>query len=158
MYSDISTRIISSSFPKSASASAFESSVLPTPVGPRNRKEPIGLFGSFRPTLPLLTAFARAFTASSWPMTLFSSVFSNFPSLAVSVSFSLLNGILVQAEITSATSSSVTDTFLFSWLFSNRAFACSSFFMVSFCSRWRREASSMFPVLIQFSFSAPRSL
>jgi len=31
------------------SASALVSSVLPTPVGPRNRKEPIGLLGSCRP-------------------------------------------------------------------------------------------------------------
>ena len=35
-----------------ASASALLSSVLPTPVGPRNRKEPTGRLGSLSPTLP----------------------------------------------------------------------------------------------------------
>ncbi len=33
------------------SARSFASSVLPTPVGPRNRKEPIGLVGSLIPAL-----------------------------------------------------------------------------------------------------------
>ena len=42
----ISTRIISWSEPNITSASALDSSVLPTPVGPRKRKEPIGLLGS----------------------------------------------------------------------------------------------------------------
>ena len=51
--------------PNTASANAFDSSVLPTPVGPRKRNEPIGLFGFLSPTLPLLTAFATALTASS---------------------------------------------------------------------------------------------
>ena len=69
MYSDISTRIIASSFPNTASARAFATSVFPTPVGPRNRNEPIGLAGSFKPTRPLFTAFATALTASSCPIT-----------------------------------------------------------------------------------------
>ena len=41
------------------SAKALESSVFPTPVGPKNKKEPIGLFGSFNPTLPLRIAFKK---------------------------------------------------------------------------------------------------
>ena len=65
MYSDISTLIIASSEPNTDSASAFDNSVFPTPVGPKNKNEPIGLFGSFNPTLPLRTALATAFTASS---------------------------------------------------------------------------------------------
>jgi len=65
IYSDISTRIIDCSLPNTASASAFEISVFPTPVGPKNRKEPIGRLGSFNPTRPLRTAFATALTASS---------------------------------------------------------------------------------------------
>jgi len=67
--SDISTRISASSLPNIASARAFESSVFPTPVGPRKRNEPIGLSGSLRPTLPLLIALAIELTASSWPIT-----------------------------------------------------------------------------------------
>ena len=76
IYSDISTRIIAFSSPNNASASALESSVFPTPVGPKNIKEPIGLFGSFNPTRPRLIAFATIFTASSCPITLFFNVSS----------------------------------------------------------------------------------
>ena len=53
-----------SSEPKTASARAFASSVLPTPVGPENIKLPIGLLGLFRPTLARLIAFEIATTAS----------------------------------------------------------------------------------------------
>ena len=42
----------------------FASSVLPTPVGPRNINEPIGLFSSLSPALARITAFATAVTAS----------------------------------------------------------------------------------------------
>ena len=49
MYSDISMRIKDSSLPNMNSAKALASSVLPTPVGPRNMKEPIGFFTSLRP-------------------------------------------------------------------------------------------------------------
>ena len=56
---------MASSLPKTASANAFDTSVLPTPVGPRNKNEPIGLLGSLSPTLPLLTALETAVTASS---------------------------------------------------------------------------------------------
>ena len=69
MYSDISTRIIACSCPKTASASALDISVLPTPVGPRKRNDPIGRLGSFNPTRPLRTALATADTASSCPIT-----------------------------------------------------------------------------------------
>ena len=45
------------------------SSVLPTPVGPINRKLPSGLLGSLSPARFLLIASATALTASSCPMT-----------------------------------------------------------------------------------------
>src|SRR5579885_3443412 len=51
IYSDMSMRSIALSSSKRNSASAFVSSVLPTPVGPRKRKEPIGRFGSWSPAL-----------------------------------------------------------------------------------------------------------
>ena len=44
IYSDISTRIRSSSLPNKA-YNVFDSSVLPTPVGPKNKNDPIGRFG-----------------------------------------------------------------------------------------------------------------
>src|SRR3954464_15921592 len=49
MYSDMSRRTIAVSSLKRYSASAFVSSVLPTPVGPRNMNEPIGRCGSCSP-------------------------------------------------------------------------------------------------------------
>ena len=63
IYSDISRRIIACSSPYTASASARHSSVLPTPVGPRNRKLPTGRAGSLSPTLPRRTALATVSTA-----------------------------------------------------------------------------------------------
>ena len=51
------------------SANALANSVLPTPVEPRNRNEPIGLFGSFIPALARRIALATAVTASSCPIT-----------------------------------------------------------------------------------------
>ena len=45
------------------------SSVLPTPVGPRNMNEPIGRFGSCRPARARRTAVETACTASVWPTT-----------------------------------------------------------------------------------------
>ena len=68
--SDISTLIIAFSLPNMLSASAFASSVLPTPVGPKNKNEPVGLLGSVSPTLPLLIALDTEDTASSCPITL----------------------------------------------------------------------------------------
>ena len=104
MYSDISTRIMASSEPNMASANALDSSVLPTPVGPKNRKEPMGRLGSFRPTRPLRMALATAVTASSWPMTRLCSVFSSFNSRSLSFSASFCTGILVHWATTSAIS------------------------------------------------------
>src|ERR1041385_6522734 len=49
MNSLMSMRTIAFSSSKRNSASALHSSVLPTPVGPRKRNEPIGRFGSPRP-------------------------------------------------------------------------------------------------------------
>nr|GMC71639.1 hypothetical protein Iba_chr03bCG4420 [Ipomoea batatas] len=60
-------RLSSDGFCQSASFSIpyiTRSSVLPTPVGPQKSIAAIGLFGSFKPTLDLLTALAMAVTAS----------------------------------------------------------------------------------------------
>ena len=69
MYSDMSRRTIAVSSLKRYSASALVSSVLPTPVGPRNMNEPIGRFGSCKPARERRTAVATACTASAWPTT-----------------------------------------------------------------------------------------
>ena len=125
IYSDISTRIIAFSSPNNASASALESSVFPTPVGPKNIKEPIGLFGSFNPTRPRLIAFATIFTASSCPITLFFNVSSRPSRRCDSLWLIRVTGIFVQEETTSATSFSVTLTRL-------TAFFCSQSFSLFF--------------------------
>ena len=69
-YSDMSTRIIFFASPKSASATALASSVLPTPVGPRKSSTPSG---RSNPSLsgPLFRIRRRetARTASRWPTT-----------------------------------------------------------------------------------------
>ena len=47
------------------SASAFASSVLPTPVGPAKMKQPVGRRGSLSPLRLRRTALATAWTAAS---------------------------------------------------------------------------------------------
>ena len=69
MYSDMSMRTSAVSSSNRKAASALVSSVLPTPVGPRNMNEPIGRFGSCRPARARRTAVETASTASRWPTT-----------------------------------------------------------------------------------------
>ena len=157
IYSDMSTRIISLSCPNTASASALESSVLPTPVGPKNRKEPIGRFGSFIPTRPRRTALATAFTASSWPTTLSCSISSKCFNRSVSASCNFCTGIFVQSAITSATSFSVT-TSLFFW---RLASACACIWSIvscnSFCCLLISPASAKSSAMIASSFFCSNS-
>ena len=68
MYSDMSMRSSAASSSNRNSASALVSSVLPTPVGPRNMNEPIGRCGSCKPARARRTAVETAFTASAWPI------------------------------------------------------------------------------------------
>src|SRR3990172_5849066 len=49
MYSDISKRISALSLPNRKEARLRATSVLPTPVGPRNKNTPTGRVGVFRP-------------------------------------------------------------------------------------------------------------
>ena len=90
------------------SASDFASSVLPTPVGPKNRNEPIGLPGSFIPAFDLIMASVTLVTASSCPITLLWSSVSRCRVLFLSDSVSFATGIPVHLEIILAISSSVT--------------------------------------------------
>ena len=154
MYSDISTRIIACSLPNTASAKALESSVFPTPVGPRNRKEPIGLAGSFRPTLPRFTARATADTASSWPITRFFRTFSRFARRRDSPSVRRCTGIFVQSDTISATAASPTtgDFRLFLRSAFLRSFSSSA--STLFCLAWAFLAlsRSAFTTACSFSF------
>src|SRR5437773_615262 len=69
MNSLISILMSASSLPNMNSASAFASSVFPTPVGPRKMNDPIGRLGSFRPARARRTALEMISIASCWPMT-----------------------------------------------------------------------------------------
>jgi len=108
MYSDMSIRTMAFSSPNMASASVLHSSVLPTPVGPRNRKEPMGRLGSFRPTRLRRMALATAVTASSCPTTRWWSFSSSFSRRMDSSSVSRVTGMPVQPATTLAMSSAVT--------------------------------------------------
>ena len=92
------------------SASARASSVLPTPVGPMNRKVPIGRFGSWSPARERRSAFETASTAASWPITRSCRRSSIWISFSTSPSISLETGMPVQLATTSATSSSSTSS------------------------------------------------
>ena len=89
-------------------AKALVNSVLPTPVGPRNRNEPLGRLGSDKPARERRTAFDTATTASSCPTTRLckkSSMCSNFSRSPCSI---FDTGMPVAALTTSAISLSVT--------------------------------------------------
>ena len=141
------------SLPNILRARALVSSVLPTPVGPKNINEPIGLFLSLSPTLALLIALARTSIASSCPITLAFKSLSRFFSFSVSVSVSFVAGIFVQLDTTAHISSLPIDT----W----DSFSCffhfsSSALILSFSSfSWSRilAAFSKFWETIASSFS-----
>src|SRR5215212_3778465 len=106
MYSDMSMRTMASSSPKRNSASVRASSVLPTPDGPRNTKEPVGRFGSLRPARDRRIALETTWMAWCCPMTRLWSSSSMRMSFCVSASVSLKTGIPVHMETMSAISSS----------------------------------------------------
>ena len=111
MYSDMSMRTMAFSLSKRNSASALLSSVLPTPVGPRNRKEPMGLFSSCSPARARLTASDTALTACFCPITRAPRRSSMCTSLARSPSCRRAAGMPVQVATTLAMSPSVTSSF-----------------------------------------------
>ena len=114
VYSDRSSRTSLSGEPNSASASARPSSVLPTPVGPRNRNEPTGRPGWPSPARPLRTASATASTASSWPTMRRCSSSSRRSSRSRSAAPSSATGMPVRRATIWAMSSAVIRGFLLS--------------------------------------------
>ncbi len=147
-----------SSCPNKASDNALESSVFPTPVGPRKRNEPIGRFGAFSPTRPRLTAFATAVTASSWPITRLWRVCSSFWRRIPSDSFNLCTGTFVHTATTDAISSSVTVTGFPLFFFWKRLRSFWSCFCASSFSRKIADASSRFPLPSASSIASIRSV
>ena len=110
MYSDMSRRTIACSESNISSVKLFASSVLPTPVGPRKRKEPIGRLGSESPARERRSALETASIASSWPTTLSCRRSSILISFSTSPSIRRLTGMPVHLATTSAMSSSVTSS------------------------------------------------
>ena len=107
----MSMRTIARSSSNRKSASALASSVLPTPVGPRNRNEPVGRSGSAMPARERRTASddgARPRPAGRSAARRCTS--SMRSSLAVSPSSSRPVGMPVQASTTSAISSGPTSS------------------------------------------------
>lgn len=96
MYSDISRRTSWFSLSNSCSAKALANSVLPTPVGPRKRNDPVGCCCRPKPALDLNTASATACTASFWPTTRWCNRSARPRSRAFSFWPSLVTGIPVQ--------------------------------------------------------------
>ena len=116
MYSDMSIRIRWSSESNRNDASDLHSSVLPTPVGPRNRKLPYGRFGSESPERERRMASATRRTASSCPTTRSCRRASILSSLSRSPCIIFDTGMPVARETTSAISSAPT------WVRSSFAF------------------------------------
>ena len=146
IYSDISTLTSAFSSLNMNSARANASSVLPTPVGPRNINDPIGRFSSAMPALLRLIEDAILDIASSCPTTRFLRSASTRINLFASDSRILLIGIPVQRDTISAISSSVISSFKIRlWLCNLRNFPSSakSFF----------SASGIRPYLISATFA-----
>ena len=101
-------RTMASRLSNKKSASALHNSVLPTPVGPINKKEPTGRLGSDNPARLRRMAFDTESTASFWPITCSCKLSSMRSSLSFSPSSIFATGIPVQRASTSAISSSVT--------------------------------------------------
>ena len=110
MYSLMSIRTMLSSLSNSDCASPLHSSVLPTPVGPRNMKLAIGRSGSERPARERWIASDTAATASRCPITRSCSTSSKESSLSRSLSSSLVTGMPVHLEMISEMSASVTSS------------------------------------------------
>jgi hypothetical protein len=122
------------------SASALASSVLPTPVGPANRKQPVGRRGSFKPLRLRRTALATAFTACSWLMTLLWRSSSIFISRRLSSVLIRVSGMPVILLTTSAmTSSSTTPSVLRDLSLHSRVIE--SFFFFSLSAESLKEAA-----------------
>src|SRR5438552_7718 len=128
----MSMRIMARSSSNRNCASARASSVLPTPVGPRKMKLPMGRLGSFRPDRARITASETAVTASSWPTTRLCSSSSRRSSFCISPSSSFDTGTPVHRLTMAAISCSSTSSFMrrrpppvSAWL-SRFSFFCSS--------------------------------
>ncbi len=103
-------RMSASAEPKRNSASVFAKSVLPTPVGPRNRKEPMGRVSEEMPTRARTIARASVAMASRCPRTVAQRSRSILVKRHSSSPSSECTGISVMRETACATSSAKIDS------------------------------------------------
>ena len=96
---------------KTELAKALASSVFPTPVVPKNKKEPIGRLPSDKPVLFLRIASAIASIAGSCPTTLFPNSSSKLINFSRSLFSIFVTGIPVHLATISAISSAPTSSF-----------------------------------------------
>ena len=89
-------------------ANCLANSVFPTPVGPTNKNEPIGLSGSWSPALESFMALATCLTAESWPNTFASSPGSRSLRFPLSSTVTDLGGTFAIRAMVFSTSSTVT--------------------------------------------------
>mmetsp|Transcript_57251 Transcript_57251/g.78062 ORF Transcript_57251/g.78062 Transcript_57251/m.78062 type:complete len:267 (-) Transcript_57251:1287-2087(-) len=108
MYSDMSNRMMLSSWSNMFAARALQISVLPTPVGPRKKRDATGLVMSLSPARDLWMASAIARAALSCPITRSLSRPSRDSSFSFSEDTRFVIGIPVQLATTSAISSALT--------------------------------------------------
>ena len=108
MNSDMSKRISDFSDPKRNSASRLATSVFPTPVGPRKKKQPTGRNGDFKPARLRRMARASAVMALSWLITRLCSSGSMRNSFCCSSSLMEVTATPVHRDTTSSMSSRVT--------------------------------------------------
>ena len=148
----MSILIKESSESNNSRASTFANCVLPTPVWPKNIKDPIGLFGSFNPTLFRCIAFTTFVTAISCPTTFPLISCGNSCNFSVSASATLFTGIPVIIETTSATLSSVTISLFCLESSSHFIWAESSAASMFFSSSRNFAASSYFCPFTAFVF------
>mmetsp|Transcript_5073 Transcript_5073/g.9335 ORF Transcript_5073/g.9335 Transcript_5073/m.9335 type:complete len:262 (-) Transcript_5073:1623-2408(-) len=151
MYSLMSRRIKESSESKSCFASALQSSVLPTPVGPRNIKLARGRWGSERPARERCMASATFVTASSWPITRSWSCSSRRRIFSISDWSIFFTGTPDHFETTSAMSSGSTLSRISDALPSSFWTASSSLCKSYHTPYRRRDASSRLYSLSAFS-------
>mmetsp|Transcript_47771 Transcript_47771/g.132798 ORF Transcript_47771/g.132798 Transcript_47771/m.132798 type:complete len:204 (-) Transcript_47771:1575-2186(-) len=109
IYSDMSIRVIGTVGSNTKLERAFANSVLPTPVGPKNKKTPFGRsFDAPRPVRLSRTLSDIALSTWSCPTTLLTRSVSKFNRAVVLSPLSFASGIPVCALMTSAIISSVT--------------------------------------------------
>ena len=131
MNSDMSKRTSDFSLPNRNSASRRATSVLPTPVGPRNRKHPTGRPGAFSPARLRRMARASAVMALSWLMTRLCSSGSMRSSFCCSSSLMEVTATPVQRDTTSSMSSRVTMPVVESSSFSRSRKRAQVFFLLA---------------------------